>query len=221
VIDRRIWHARRLVVVSRPISRFCVYALSPLLFLLLAVLAAIAGRMPLPPAADFALHSGSPSPGVPAIMLLVVLFNGFGEETGWRGFALVPLQHRFGPVGGTFVLAVLWAASHTPTFFAIERYRAMTLPMLVDGFGLGICAGALVVSRIAQRTNGSILAAALWHAAYNMTSARTASRGFIAAVTTAAVMVWAVLLLFATARGHSDDLRVERRRNSDPVEYGA
>jgi membrane protease YdiL (CAAX protease family) len=199
--------ARRLVMVSRPRAQFWFYALSPLLFLLAALLAARAARMPLPPLSDFALYSGLPPLGLPAIVLLVVLFNGFGEEIGWRGFALVPLQRRFGPLGGTFVLAVLWAGWHTPTFFIVETYRAMTWPILVGGFGLGICAGALVLSRIAQRTSGSILAPALWHAAYNMTSATAASRGMIAAVTTTAVMLWAVALLVAAARGHSGDRR--------------
>ena len=54
---------------------------------------------------------------------------------------------------------------------------------------MGICAGAIVLSPITQRTNGSVLAAALWHSLYNMTSASAASRGVIAAVTTTCVMV--------------------------------
>ena len=191
--------ARRMVLVSRPISHFWLYALSPLLFLLAAVLLAMATQMPLPPLRDFVLYSGLPPLGLSLIVLLVVV-SGFGEETGWRGFALVPLQQRFGPVAGTFVLALLWATWHAPTFFIVETYREMTLAMIVGGFGLGTCAGALVLSRVAQRTNGSILAAALWHAGYNMTSATAASRGVIAAVTTTAVMVWAVMLLVRAAR---------------------
>jgi CAAX protease family protein len=215
--------ARRLVLVSRPMSRFWFYALSPLLLLLVALLAAIAAQMALPPLADFALYSGLPPLGLPAVVLLLIVFNGFGEETGWRGFALVPLQRRFGPVAGTFVIALLWAVWHTPTFFVVETYRAMNVPMLVGGFGLGICAGALVLSRIAERTNGSILAAALWHAAYNMTSATAASRGVIAAVTTTVVMVSAGALLVASTRGHSDHLRVRTNEESESesVEHGA
>jgi hypothetical protein len=65
--------------------------------------------------------------------------------------------------------------------------------MLVGGFGLGICAGALVLSRIAERTNGSILAAALWAGA----------------------------LLVASTRGHSDHLRVRTNEESESVEHGA
>jgi len=111
--------ARRLVLVSRPFVRFLSYALSPLVFLLVALLVAIAGRSPVPAVGDFARYSGRPLVGLPVIVMLVVA-GAFGEEIGWRGFALVPLQQRFGPVNGTFVLALLWAAWHTPTFFIVE-----------------------------------------------------------------------------------------------------
>src|SRR4051812_5733264 len=94
--------ARRLVLVSRPVGRFVLYALSPLVFLLLALLVAIAGRSPLPPVGDFARYPGLPLVGLPFIVMLVVV-GAFGEEIGWRGFTLMPLQRRFGAVGGTFV----------------------------------------------------------------------------------------------------------------------
>jgi hypothetical protein len=57
-----------------------------------------------------------------------------------------------------------------------------------------------------------VLAAALWHALYNMTSATAASRGVIAAVTTTCVMLWATVLLIGEARRgtHPSGLLVER-----------
>ena len=205
--------ARRLVSVSHPTWRFVMYASSPLAFLLLAFAFARATGAALPPWSDFAIYSGLPPLALPSVLLLVLLFNGFGEETGWRGFALEPLQRRFGPIGGTLILAGLWAGWHTPAFFFVETYRNMTAPMIVGGFGLGICAGAVVLSRIAERTNGSVLAAALWHAGYNLTSATAASRGAIAAITTTCVMTWAIVLLVAEARGrwtHRSTLSVVR-----------
>ena len=203
--------ARRLVLVSQPAWRFFLYSLSPVTFLVLAVALARVTQTGLPPWSDFAVYSGLPPLAVPAVLLLVLLFNGFSEETGWRGFALEPLQRRYGPLAGTLILAALWAGWHTPTFFVVETYRNMTAPMIIGGFGLGICAGAIVLSRIAQRTHGSILAAALWHAIYNMTSATAASRGVIAAVTTTCVMAWATILLIGEVRRgtHPSTLRVE------------
>ena len=203
--------AGRLLFISRPTWRFVAYSLSPLAFLGLAIALGAVTHAPLPPWSDFAVYSGLPPLGFAAVLLLVLLFNGFGEETGWRGFALEPLQRRFGPVVGTLLLAALWAGWHTPTFFIVETYRSMTVPMIIGGFGLGICAGAIVLSRIAQRTDGSILGVAVWHTLYNMTSATAASRGVIAAVTTTCVMVWATALLIGEARRgmHPSTLLVE------------
>jgi membrane protease YdiL (CAAX protease family) len=40
-----------------------------------------------------------------------------GEEPGWRGYALPRLEASLGPLVGSLVLAVLWAAWHIPLFF--------------------------------------------------------------------------------------------------------
>ncbi len=186
---------RRLARVSSPPRRFIVYSLSPLAFLVLALVAARLRGRPVPAIHDFGVYSGLPLLSLPVVLLLVFLANGYGEETGWRGFALAHLQDRFGPVRGTLVLALIWAGWHTPSFWFVEGYRTMDLATLLGGFGLGICAGALVLARVVNRTNGSVLGAALWHASYNLTSATAAGRGLIGAVTTTCVMVWAVLLL--------------------------
>jgi membrane protease YdiL (CAAX protease family) len=190
----------RLFLISRPRSRFWIYTLSPLVFLGFAlVIAAWRGSLPEP--AAFALYSGLPDTlSFPLVLLLVLLFNGFGEETGWRGFALERLQHRFGPLRGALLLGLICAGWHVPTFWTVEGYRTLGVPMLIGGFGLGILAGSVVLARVANRTAGSILAAALWHFSYNMTSATAASRGRIGAVTSTCVMIWATLLIVQEVR---------------------
>lgn len=187
---------RRMVFVSSPPSRFLAYSLSPLVFLGLALAAVWLMRRPMPEPGEFGIYSGLPPLPFLPVLLLVFLFNGYGEETGWRGFALSRLQERFGPVKGTLVLALIWAGWHTPAFWFVEGYRNLGIAGLAGGFGLGICAGALVLARVANRTGGSIFGVALWHATYNLTSATAASRGIIGAVSTTCVMVWAGVLLF-------------------------
>lgn len=186
--------ASRLFLVTPPLPRFLAYTLSPLAFLVLAAaIAAVLGRWPA--VTEFAVYSGLPRLPLWTVITLVLVFNGFGEETGWRGFALSPLQQRFGPLGGTLVVALIWAGWHVPSFWIVEGYRSLGVLGLIFGFGLGILSGAIVLSRIANRTGGSILAASIWHAIYNMTSATAASRGVIGAVTTTCVMMWAAILL--------------------------
>jgi membrane protease YdiL (CAAX protease family) len=187
---------RRMVSVSRPPSRFLLLSLSPLAFLALALVATELARRAVPTAPEFALYSGLPRLPLPAVIGLVFLFNGYGEEIGWRGFALERLQHRFGAVRGTLALALIWAGWHVPAFWFVEGYRNLGVATLLGGFGLGIIAGSLVLARVVGQTGGSILAAALWHAAYNMTSATAASQGSIGMVTTSCVMAWASVLLW-------------------------
>jgi membrane protease YdiL (CAAX protease family) len=185
----------RMVLVSKPTLAFFAYSLSPVAFLVLALLVLAIAGSPLPSARDFAVYSGLPVLSLPVVLSLVLLFTGYGEETGWRGFALGPLQQRYGPVRGTLVLALIWAGWHIPAFWFVEGYRALGVAGMIGGFGLGIIAGALVLARVLNRTDGSVLAAVLWHATYNLTSATAASRGIIGAVTTTCVMLWAALLL--------------------------
>jgi len=185
---------RSMVVPTRPLWRCLAYGLSPMAFLALAATVALVTGATVP-ARAFAVYSGLPPLPLPLVLLLVLLFNGYGEETGWRGFALGKLQDRFGPVSGTLVLALIWAGWHTPAFFFVEGYRSLGAAGLLGGFGLGICAGSIVLARVASRTGGSVLAVSLWHAAYNLTSATAASRGVIGAITTTCVMIWAAVLL--------------------------
>jgi len=151
--------------------------------------------VPIPGIDDFARFSGLPELGFPAVMLLVFLIGGYGEELGWRGFALERLQRRFGPLGGTLLLALFWAGWHLPAFGVIQTYREMTIPMILGGFIFGIACGSLVLARVAHQTCGSVMAAALWHATYNLTSATSAGGGFISAFTTTGVMLWALTLV--------------------------
>lgn len=187
---------RRMGRVSKPSVQFLCYSLSPLVFLALALALAWLTGQPVPPLREFGIYSGLPALPMLSVVLLVLLFNGFGEETGWRGFALERLQRQLGPVRGTLALGLIWAGWHTPAFWFVEGYRNLGLATLVGGFGLGICAGSVVLARVFNRTQGSVLAVAVWHAIYNLTSATTASRGIIGAVTTTCVMGWAGVLLF-------------------------
>jgi membrane protease YdiL (CAAX protease family) len=101
---------------------------------------------------------------LPNVLVLVVLV-GLAEETGWRGFALPRLQERHGPLLGTAILAVLWAAWHLPnllfggwTGLSYALWLALTL------------ASAFIYTWVFNNTGGSILLAMLLHAAINASS---------------------------------------------------
>jgi membrane protease YdiL (CAAX protease family) len=192
----------------------------PLGFFTIAITAnALAGNG-WPHPADLARYSGLPSVGLLAVYLLALMVNGFGEETGWRGFALPHLQRRYRPLNASLLLAIGWAGWHLPLFFIVDSFRtfsAATLP----GFLIGLACGAILLTYVYNGTGGSILIVALWHITYNMTTATVAGKGMIAAVVSTLVILWAVVLvigdLTATRRGRPSPLRI---RTPEPIRPG-
>jgi hypothetical protein len=91
-------------------------------------------------------------------------------------------------------LAALWALWHAPLFLVLASYQDFG-PSHHPGFVIGLTAGARVLTAIYNDTGGSILAAALGHASYNLAAATNATDGTIAAVATALVIFWAVSII--------------------------
>ena len=67
---------------------------------------------------------------VPAFGVVLVLGGPLGEEVGWRGVALDPLQKRFGPMRASVVLGVIWGVWHVPLFFDPSQIQ-QGLPILL------------------------------------------------------------------------------------------
>jgi CAAX amino terminal protease family. len=178
--------------------RWWLVALSPLAFLGLALVAVAATGGTLPAAGDFARFSGLPSGlGVVGVALTIVVVNGFGEETGWRGYALPQLQERFTPLTATLILAVCWAGWHIPQFFFVHTYEGFS-PGTGVGFVLGLGCGAVVATWLYNRTGGSVLAVVVWHGLYNAagaTKAATGGSGTIVAVVSTLILLQAFVLV--------------------------
>jgi uncharacterized protein len=172
--------------------RWWAATLSPLAFLGVALaVAAVIGK--LPRASDFGRYSGFPAIGVAGVVLFAVA-GGLGEETGWRGFALPLLQRRYGALVAALLITPLWALWHLPFFFTVDGFRHAT-PVTVVGYVFGIGCGSIVLTWLYNGTKGSILACAIWHGLYNVTTATTAASGVIAAVTSTTVVVLALVLV--------------------------
>jgi membrane protease YdiL (CAAX protease family) len=136
-----------------------------------------------------------PPLGLISLPLWILTF-GIGEETGWRGFALPRLQKGRSALSATVILWIVWAFWHLPLFF--YSYPISVLP----GFLIGLLAGSITFTWLYNSTKGSVLMTALWHGAFNFTTACVSCKaGVGAAAVSTAVMIWAVLivLIFKTA----------------------
>ena len=173
------------------------------LFLLGVIILAVSGA-DVPTIDDLATYSGLPLLGLPIVVLVAFVGNGYGEEVGWRGFAQPTLERRMSFLRASVGVAIVWAIWHVPSFPLIDTYRAMGLaviPMIV--FGLG--SGAIVLGWLYDRSGASILIVALWHFGLNMGSATLAGRGLPSAIATTGIMLWAALIVIAEfRRGRSE-----------------
>ena len=115
---------------------------------------------------------------------MVLIVNGLGEETGWRGYALPQLQRRFGPVTATVILSAAWAGWHIPQFFSLHSFRDFSVAM-VPVWLIGLFSGAVVMTWLYNRTGGSILACAVFHGMYNLTGGTLAAAGHSGAISVA------------------------------------
>ena len=179
---------------------------SPLAFVAVA-LAVAAATDTLPSWSDFGRYSGLSAIGVVPVAVIVVLTT-FGEETGWRGFALPLLQRRYGALAAALLVTPIWALWHLPYFFTVTTYRGFA-PVGYVGFVFGLGCGSIVLTWLYNGTGGSILACAIWHGLYNLETGTAAATSTIQAVTTACVYVLAFLLVGLELRS--------RRRGEAPI----
>lgn len=150
---------------------------------------------------------GLPAAGFVGVLVMVLVINGYGEEVGWRGFAWSRLRERHSLAASAGLLGAIWAGWHLPTFW-IDTGMGDLDWFVIPGWIIGLMAGAVVLGWLYERARFSLLIVALFHTFLNMASATPATEGVPAAVTTAAVIVWAVLILRReTARPPSEQSR--------------
>ncbi|MCC6455850.1 MAG: CPBP family intramembrane metalloprotease [Caldilineaceae bacterium] len=101
---------------------------------------------------------------LPATIFSLVTAN-FGEEIGWRGFAMPRLQQRYGPILATIILGGLHSLWHLPLLFT--RLLGPTNPLDFAGFVAAGVAMTCFYTWIFNHTRGSVLMAALFHAFSN------------------------------------------------------
>lgn len=137
---------------------------------------------------------GLPAVGLLAVLAMVLVINGYGEEVGWRGFAWVRLRERHSLPGAAAVLGILWAGWHLPVFWLDTGMRDLDW-FVIPGWVLGLMAGAVVLGWLYEHARSSLLIVAIFHTALNMASATLATEGLPAAIASVTVIVWSILIL--------------------------
>jgi uncharacterized protein len=99
------------------------------------------------------------------LMLFVVCFiAAIGEELGWSGYAIDPLQDRFGALRGALLLGVVWAVLHFIPLLSVQRSLAW-----ITWWSLGTVALRVIITWLYNNNGRSVFIAVLFHAMINVT----------------------------------------------------
>lgn len=100
-----------------------------------------------------------------ALLLFVVLFiAALAEELGWSGYAIDPLQDRFGALWAALLLGVVWAVWHFIPLLEAQRSSSF-----IAWWSLGTVATRVIITWLYNNTGRSVFVAALFHAMSNLT----------------------------------------------------
>lgn len=165
----------------------------------LALVPPLVGGDDPPTPGDFTRYTGVGDLTPVGVVLLVLLVNGFGEETGWRGFAVERLLPDHGLRWTALVVGLIWMGWHLPLFWILADFRGFGF--LVVGWAVGLMAGSVVLTYLYRGSGHSILLVAAWHTAYNFTTATEATGALVGTVTSMLVILAAVWVL---RRGERD-----------------
>ena len=108
-------------------------------------------------------------PTLAAIFIYQVVII-WGEEIGWRGYALPGLEKKYHPILASVILGVLWGLWHLPSFW-IEGSVHQKMSVLF--FVLATIGYSLLYTLIYNGTRGSLWIMCLLHAANNTTVSYT------------------------------------------------
>jgi membrane protease YdiL (CAAX protease family) len=140
---------------------------------------------------------------------------GYGEEVGWRGFALPRLQTRHSAFVATFLLTLGWALWHLPLFFYRPGYMGMGATDIVGWF-MSFLTGAVLLTWLYNESRGSLLVVALFHAAVDIVFTSDVSSQSVTNAAGVLITFWGIIVLVAAGPAY-----LSRRGKIIRLEQGA
>ena len=119
---------------------------------------------------------------------------GFGEEVGWRGFALPRLQTRHTALIASLLLTLGWALWHVPLFFYRPGYTSMDAAGIAGWF-FSLLTGAVLLTWLYNESRGSILVVAFFHATVDVAFTSGISTPPVVNVAGALITGWGIIVL--------------------------
>jgi membrane protease YdiL (CAAX protease family) len=97
-------------------------------------------------------------------MSLAIFILALGEELGWSGYAIDPMQDRWGALPASILLGLVWAIWHIVPLVQVHRP-----PEWIAWWCLGTVAARVLIVWLYNNTGKSVFAAVVFHTTINVT----------------------------------------------------
>ena len=98
------------------------------------------------------------------ILFAVFIIPALCEELGWSGYAIDPLQDRFGALRASILVGAVWASWHFIPLLEVHRSW-----VFIAWWSLGTVASRIIIVWLYNNTGRSVFVAAIFHAMMNLT----------------------------------------------------
>jgi CAAX protease family protein len=112
----------------------------------------------------------NPGPGGFAFFIGQLLAGSFGEEPGWRGFALPRLQAKYGALWASILIGIVWSSWH---LWPIITPHGFSLTNVTDAAAtyMRLISTSIVYAWMYNSTKGSLFLVMVAHAGHNIAAA--------------------------------------------------
>ena len=148
----------------------------------------------------------------PFILFAVLFIAALGEELGWSGYAIDPLQDRFGALGAALLLGAVWAAWHFIPLLSVQRSLTW-----IAWWSLGTVGLRVIITWLYNNTGKSVFIAAIFHAMFNLTWQLYPINGSYYDPRVTSLIVAAVALMVVVIWGAGTMTRTRKAKNTNVV----
>jgi membrane protease YdiL (CAAX protease family) len=151
------------------------------------------------------------------IFIFLTILAGFGEEFGWRGFAVPRLQKRYNALITSLIIGTLHFLWHTPLFFIEgtgQYFLVQELGFLTAylQYALLVIPMGITLSWIFNNTRGSVLIISVYHGSLNAWNSYTGAWLHRSGAVTGAVL-WAIISIIVIFLFGAENLSRKHERN--------
>jgi membrane protease YdiL (CAAX protease family) len=178
----------------RPLAYLLIALLSPFV---LAILAAVGAHFSTDAPLDLSgmlVTRDFPEMNLFSFFLYNLIFFGWGEEVGWRGFALPRFQQHMNALSASLSLTVLWAIWHWPLFLYRPGYTHMDVAGAL-GWVFSLLTGSILLSWLYNSSRGSVLVCAVFHSTIDIAFTADFASKEVVNYMGATITIWGILTI--------------------------